>query len=53
MAHKNQCPLCGAYLDFGEKCDCREEKDKNIKKIASVLTESSDGQIALGGLIHE
>ena len=21
------CPLCGASLDVGEKCDCRDEED--------------------------
>lgn len=20
------CPYCGAHLDFGERCDCRDEK---------------------------
>lgn len=23
------CPYCGANLDPGESCDCREEKDKD------------------------
>ena len=27
------CPKCGANLDFGEKCDCKEEKDENGKFI--------------------
>ncbi len=22
------CPLCGNNLDFGEKCDCQDEKKK-------------------------
>lgn len=32
------CPRCGAYLDAGEKCDCkdlikvRESKRKEVKK---------------------
>lgn len=36
MAYNNRCPDCGAYLDHGEKCDCREEvkNDVNTKDIA-------------------
>lgn len=22
----NTCPYCGSHLDFGERCDCRQEK---------------------------
>lgn len=22
----NKCPICGAYLDPGEKCDCEEDR---------------------------
>ena len=29
MAYFNTCPLCGANLDPGEKCDCRE-KEKTL-----------------------
>ena len=39
MAYSNECPLCGANLDPGEKCDCglydyigkwdEDEKDKS------------------------
>ena len=21
------CPHCGAHLDFGERCDCRDKKE--------------------------
>lgn len=24
---QHQCPYCGAWLDAGERCDCRNEKD--------------------------
>lgn len=27
MAYYNVCPLCGANLDPGEKCDCEDERD--------------------------
>lgn len=22
------CPLCGAHLDLGERCDCQDEKEE-------------------------
>lgn len=28
MAYFNTCPICGANLDPGEQCDCREEKEQ-------------------------
>lgn len=28
MAKYRTCPLCGAHLDHGERCDCQEEKAK-------------------------
>lgn len=51
-----QCPLCGAYLDPGESCDCREEE-----KVASsgANTESDKGNKStnnvtdLGGKVNE
>lgn len=35
------CPLCGAHLGSGEKCECREEEieAKNSQKYACGLTE--------------
>lgn len=26
------CPYCGCALDFGERCDCREEENKETMK---------------------
>lgn len=26
MSYYNTCPECGAHLDPGEECDCREER---------------------------
>lgn len=26
MAQYNTCPHCGAHLDFGERCDCQQER---------------------------
>ena len=36
-----ECPQCGAHLDSGEKCECREEEieAKNSQKYACGLTE--------------
>lgn len=28
MAYYNTCPLCGANLDPGEKCDCENEDNE-------------------------
>lgn len=27
------CPECGAHLDPGERCDCLEEHEKNLKAV--------------------
>jgi hypothetical protein len=33
MAKFHECPKCGAHLDPGEHCDCREKnKEKDKKK---------------------
>lgn len=34
------CPRCRSYLDFGEHCDCQEEK-----KIAPSATNTEGGQV--------
>ena len=43
----NECPFCGCNLDPGERCDCRDEKEKKKSKFEDLLTISSDGQIVL------
>ena len=43
----NECPFCGCNLDPGERCDCRDEKEKEKRKVEDLLTISSDGQIVL------
>ncbi len=37
----NICPYCGAHLDPGEKCDCRED-DKAIITVGTSLEVESD-----------
>lgn len=39
MPYYRICPDCGAYLDFGERCDCQEKE-----KAAPVL-EHRNGQV--------
>lgn len=46
----NVCKNCGANLDPGEKCDCREEKQKRLSFFENVFSEDSDGQMVIGGL---
>ena len=43
----NECPFCGCNLDPGERCECRDEKEKKKRKFENLLTVSSDGQIVL------
>ena len=43
----NECPFCGCNLDPGERCECRDEKEKKKRKVEDLLTISSDGQIVL------
>ena len=41
------CPLCGANLDNGEKCDCREVKTRRQDFFAKDLRmEPGAGQLA-------
>lgn len=30
------CPDCGCHLDPGEKCDCREEREKQKERTAKI-----------------
>ena len=43
----NECPFCGCNLDPGERCECRNEKEKKKMKFDNLLTVSSGGQIVL------
>lgn len=41
------CPLCGANLDNGEKCDCEGEKEKRQEFFSRNLkTEPGGGQLS-------
>ncbi len=36
----NICPYCGAHLDPGEKCDCREDDKTTVTKGTGLEAES-------------
>lgn len=44
MAHDYKCLECGAFLDPGEKCTCREEKTIRDKMISESLKQDEVGQ---------
>lgn len=37
MSYFRTCPDCGAHLDSGERCDCRDEKETNNEKFNRIL----------------
>lgn len=47
------CEHCGATLDFGEKCNCLEEKESKLNQLLSLLSQESDGQLTIGGQTSE
>lgn len=42
-----QCPLCGAYLDPGERCDCKEKEAAPLPRDRP-QTNSSNDSVAFG-----
>lgn len=50
MAYYDICPNCGSHLDPGEKCDCKEEIEREkekIHKIQSMLNIGKNGQMQM------
>ena len=47
MAYYSTCPDCGAHLDPGEPCDCREEKELERAKRQSMFSPGKDGQMQM------
>ncbi len=39
------CQICGAHLDFGEKCTCIKEAAKYENKIAALTKYEKNGQL--------
>ena len=42
-----KCDICGAYLDPGEQCDCRNTYEKNMRMMDELLAPDQDGQMTL------
>ena len=49
MAYFNTCPNCGASLDPGERCDCREQKMKNEMMLKKIIDTDENGQMYIVG----
>ncbi len=48
MAYYNICPDCGAYLDPGEPCDCKDRmEEKPNKSIIHTEVEQATGQLRM------
>ena len=47
MAFYKTCDLCGANLDPGENCDCKERKEKEIKRMEGMFRTEKNGQMQL------
>lgn len=51
MFSRYLCESCGARLDPGEKCDCKEKKEQDRRKMDSMIRIQPDGQyrLVIGG----
>lgn len=47
MAFYDTCPICGANLDPGERCDCQEKKEQETQKRQSMFRMGRNGQMQL------
>ena len=54
MAYYNICPDCGANLDPGERCTCRQEHERRIKimrkqdqRMQRVIKQEKNGQLRM------
>lgn len=45
--HNYICDSCGAYLDPGERCTCRDTHERNLQMVDELLSEDQDGQMTL------
>lgn len=45
--HNYICDRCGAYLDPGERCTCRNTHERNLAMVDELLSEDQDGQMTL------
>lgn len=42
MAYFKVCPYCGSNLDPGEKCDCREERERKMKEMKYLIKQNKN-----------
>ena len=47
MSYYRTCPICGAYLDPCERCDCQDEKEA-----AASATNTDSGKVETGLTAH-
>ena len=49
MSYYRVCPICGANLDPGERCDCQDEevRDEREGKVDAGATPSPLGKVAV------
>ena len=52
MAYYRECPRCGAHLDPGEHCDCKDDKKpvvakSTVKRAEEMIRLEKDGQYRL------
>ena len=45
----NECPYCGAHLDFGEACDCTAREPEASRSAAGRGGEQDGGNITAAG----
>lgn len=45
--HNYICDSCGAHLDPGERCTCRDTHESKLAMVDELLTEDQDGKMVL------
>lgn len=48
-----RCDICGAYLDPGEPCDCRDRWREQQETVRDMLTADKDGQMVLREAVED
>lgn len=47
MVYYRECPDCGCSLDPGERCDCRNEREKKEDEVIEYIKIGARGQYRL------
>lgn len=53
MSYYKTCPHCGAHLDPGEVCDCRENLHDRLKAKILTMTEEERALLLRSWKVHE